>query len=216
KLPSPADVAAFVADGGPRKRAKFIDKLLASEAYTKHWAGYWRDVLSARIADRRGLALERAFEKWMTEQLKANYGWDQIVRAMLTADGSCRFDDGGQHGAAFFLASHFGNDAANEQAAETARVFLGIQIQCAQCHDHPSDQWKRVQFHELAAYFARVRERPMREEMKPVGVQLISAPRGEHEMPDKNDPKKTFLTHPRFLDGKAASKDRPDLERRRD
>jgi hypothetical protein len=216
KLPTPTEVTAFVADQDPRKRARVIDRLLESDAYASHWAHYWRDVIAARVAERRGLALQRSFEKWMTEQLKSNQGWDQIVRAMLTADGSCRFDDDGQHGAAFFLASHMGADAANAQAAETARIFLGIQIQCAQCHDHPSDQWKRVQFHELAGYFARLRERPIREEKKLVGLQLISAPRGEHQMPDKEDPKKSYTTYPRFLDGKWASKDRPDLERRRD
>jgi hypothetical protein len=215
KLPTPAAVASFVADKDPHKRAKVIDQLLASEDYASHWARYWLDVISARVADRRGLALAGAFEKWMIEQLKNEQSWDQIVRAMLTAEGTCRFDDDGKNGAAFFLASHVGPDAANEQAAETSRIFLGIQIQCAQCHDHPSDQWKRVQFHELAAYFARIGERPMREDKKVVGVQLISRPRGEHEMPDKQDPKKSYLTHPRFLDGKAVGKDKPDRERRR-
>jgi hypothetical protein len=219
KLPKPAEVSAFVNDKDPRKRAKVIDKLLDSEVYAHHWASYWRDVIAARVTDRRGLALQNAFERWMTNQIQGNNTWDQIVRAMLTAEGGCRFDDDGQHGAAFFLASHFGADAANEQAAESSRIFLGIQIQCAQCHDHKTDQWKRVQFHELAAYFARVRERPMREEkMKgpPVGVELFSTPRGEHEMPDKDDPKKKYLTHPRFLNGKAASMDKADRDRRRD
>ena len=216
KLPPPAQVMAFVADKNPRKRAKTIDHLLDSDAFADHWARYWRDVIAARVQDRRGRALQNAFEKWMTKQIVTNQGWDQIVRAMLTAEGACRFDDDGQHGAAYFLASHVGADAANEQAAEASRIFLGIQIQCAQCHDHPSDQWKRVQFHELAAFFARVRERPLREEMRPVGLELISAPRGEHEMPDKEDPKKKYLTNPRFLDGSAASKDKPDRQRRGD
>src|SRR5262249_30039480 len=157
-------------DKDPRKRAKTIDQLLDSDAFADHWARYWRDVIAARVQDRRGRALQNAFEKWLTKQIVTNQGWDQIVRAMLTAEGACRFDDDGQHGAAYFLASHVGADAANEQAAEASRIFLGIQIQCAQCHDHPTDQWKRVQFHELAAYFARVRERPLREEMRPVGI----------------------------------------------
>jgi hypothetical protein len=216
KLPTPAEIRAFVADTEARKRAKVIDKLLDSEAFARHWARYWRDVIAARVQDRRGLALQNAFEKWMTEQLKANRPWDEIVRAMLTADGECRFDDDGKKGAAFFLAAHTGADAANAQAAETSRIFLGIQLQCAQCHDHPSDQWKRVQFHELAAYFARVRERPIREEKRLVGISLISTPRGEHQMPDKEDPKKLFTTNPRFLDGKSASTNKPDRDRRSD
>ncbi len=216
QLPLPADINEFVADPDPQKRAKLIDKLLASDEYARHWARYWRDVIAARIADRRGLALSRAFEDWLFGQLKSNRGWDKIARAMIAAEGTCRFDDDGEKGALFFLASHFGPDAANEQAAETSRIFLGIQIQCAQCHDHPSDQWKRVQFHELAGYFARVRERPVKgDKGRPAGVELFSLPRGEHEMPSMEDPKKTFITYPRFLDGKAPNRNLGDKERRR-
>jgi hypothetical protein len=215
KLPMPADVAEFVADSDPHKRAKLIDKLLDSDEYARHWARYWRDVLAARINDRRGLALARAFEDWMFGVLKKNQGWDKIVRALLTAEGDCRFDDEGKNGALFFLASHFGQDADNELAAETARVFMGIQVQCAQCHDHPSDQWKRVQFHELAGFFARLRQRPVRADNKPVGIELVSLPRGEHEMPGKEDPKKGYLTPPRFLDGKTAGANLSDRDRRR-
>jgi hypothetical protein len=152
----------------------------------------------------------------MADQLKNNRSWDQIARALITAEGTCTFDDEGQNGSLFFLASHTGVDAINERAAETSRVFLGIQIQCAQCHDHPSDQWKRVQFHELAGYFARVKERPVRGEMgRPNGMELFATPRGEHEMPSMEDPKKTFVTYPRFLDGNAPKKDASDRERRK-
>src|ERR1041385_2834513 len=73
---------------------------------------------------------------------------------------------------AFFLGSHIGADSVVEQAAETSRILLGIQINCAQCHDHPFDAWKREQFHELAAYFAQLRPRPLREEQRIVGIAL--------------------------------------------
>jgi hypothetical protein len=216
QLPLPADVTEFVADRDALKRAKLIDKLLTSDEYAQHWARYWRDVVATRVSDRRGLILVRAFEKWLDTQFKSNQGWDKMVRAMITAEGECGFDDDGKNGALFFLASHIGPDSAIEQAAETSRIFMGIQIQCAQCHDHPSDQWKRVQFHELAGYFARVRERflPANQGKRP-GVMLVSLPRGEHEMPSKEDPRKTFLTPPRFLDGKGIAPNLGDQERRR-
>jgi Protein of unknown function (DUF1553)/Protein of unknown function (DUF1549) len=171
-------------------------------------------VISARITDPRGRLLARAFDLWMADQLKNNRGWDTVVRAMLTAGGECRFDDDGQHGANFFLASHRGPDAANEQAAETARVFLGIQIQCAQCHDHPFDQWKREQFHQLAAYYARVGERLVRDGQRLAGVELASLPRGEHQMPSKEDPRRGTVMTPTFLDGRSAGVGLPDRQRR--
>jgi hypothetical protein len=215
ELPLPADVTEFVADRDANKRARLIDRLLASDEYARHWGRYWHDVIAARLADRRGQALGRAFELWMTEQLKANKGWHEIARAMITASGTCSFDDDGQNGALYFLLARVGNDAINERAAETSRLFLGIQIQCAQCHDHPSDVWKREQFHQLAGYFARMRERIVRDGQRPAGLELISLPRGEHQMPSKEDPRRSTLTPPRFLDGKPPRQGLSDLERRR-
>ena len=216
QLPVPADVAEFVADADPQKRGRLIGRLLDSDEYARHWARYWREVMTARVTDRRGLALGRAFEEWLTDQLKQNLSWGQIARDLLTAEGACNFDDDGKHGAVFFLASKFGPDAANEQAAETSRIFLGIQIQCAQCHDHPTDQWKRVQFHELAAYFAREQPVPVVVDgMRQAGLRLRSKFVGEHEMPGRDDPRQAFVTHPRFLDGKSPGHSLSDSQRRR-
>lgn len=211
ELPMPADVDEFVADRDAGKRAKLIDRLLASDEYARYWARYWKDVILTRLTDIRAMTLARSFESWMVQQLKENRSWSSIARAMITAEGGCRFEDDGKQGAIFFLAAHLGPDSANERAAETARVFLGIQIQCAQCHNHPFDEWKQVQFHELAGYFARVRERPMREPGRPIpiGMELFGTPRGEHTMPGK-----TTVTDPRFLDGKSPGKDLGDKQRR--
>lgn len=213
-LPAPAEVEKFVADKDPKKRPQLIDKLLDSEDFAKHWARYWRDVIGAKVTDRRGLIAARAFEAWMAEQLKANKSWADVTKAMLTAEGHIRFDEPTKNGETFFLLAHTGAEGANDRAAETSRVFLGIQIRCAQCHDHPFDQWKQTQFHELAAYYARVRDRFMFEDKKIVGIQLVSTPRGEHEMSVKNDPKNMQVAHPRFLDGNGPAKDLSDRDRR--
>lgn len=215
RLPMPADVTEFAADKDPRKRAKLIDQLLATDEYAEHWARYWRDVVSARLADLRGLALIRHFDVWMAEQLKNNKSWGDIARAMITAEGEMRPDELGKNGAAFFLASRFGADAAVDRAAETSRIFLGIQIQCAQCHNHPSDVWKRQQFHELAAYFARVQQRPIRGGGIGFGVLLFSRPRGEYQMPSKDEPNLKTVVQPRFLTGEEPGAGLSDLERRR-
>src|SRR6266581_2353305 len=69
-------------------------------------------------------------------------------------------DAGEKNGAAYFMLAYQGTDAINDRTAETARIFLGIQIACAQCHDHPFDGWKQEQFHELSSYFARCADRP--------------------------------------------------------
>jgi len=214
KPPVPAAVAAFVVDADPAKRAKLIDQLLDSDAYGKHWAKYWRDVIAAKIINRQGLIAAPAFETWLAGELKKNTPWDQITRTLLTAEGQLRFDKPGENGTAFFMFAYSGAEGANDRAAETSRIFMGIQIQCAQCHDHPFDQWKQVQFHEMAGYFARLRERVIFEDMRVRGFELTSLPFGEHQMAQNNDPVKMATTHPRFLDGKAIARNLSDKARR--
>jgi len=216
KLPMPADVQEFLADRDPNKRAKVIDRLLETDDYANHWASYWHDVITSRLSDVRGRLLARSFTAWLAGRLKQNKSWGEIAHAALTATGKASFADPTQNGQAFFLASRLGADAVTEQAAETSRVFLGIQIQCAQCHDHPSDVWKREQFHEFAAYFARVQSRPFQDGGKRLaGLQLISRAFGEHRMPGKKDPKQTTAMSPRFIDGTSTGAGKSDLDRRR-
>ncbi|MBI2807401.1 MAG: DUF1549 domain-containing protein [Planctomycetes bacterium] len=211
KLPAPADIVAFLKDTSKDKRAKLIDKLLESDAYARHWGNYWRNVITTRATiDFRLTQVVPQYERWMTAQYKANKSWADITRAQLTASGKILYKEPDKNAQAFFLMSRRGADSITEIAAETSRIFLGVQIQCAQCHDHPSDVWKRRHFHEFAAYFARYRgERPILEEKKFVGVQLISLPFGEHRMPDKEDPKRGLAMNPKFLDGKQPAGAKP-------
>ena len=109
------------------------------------------------------------YDRWLREQLKRIVRGARSFATCSWRPTRSRYDDPSKNGQAFFLVSRNGADAATELAAETSRVFLGIQIQCAQCHDHPSDIWKRQNFHEFAAYFARPKTRPIREEKKLVG-----------------------------------------------
>jgi hypothetical protein len=216
QLPLPADVDEFVADQRPDKRAKLIDQLLDSEEYARHWAQYWRDVISAQSTVTQPLVRlcrDVAIENWLFDQIKANRNWGEIAQAMITAEGSLQLTAPDASGPVAFLLGHMGPDADNERAAETSRLFLGIQIQCAQCHDHPSDIWKRNQFHELAAFYGRTRERQNMAAGR--GLELVSAPQGEHRMPSLDDPKKTTVIHPRFLNGAAIPPQEGDRERRK-
>jgi hypothetical protein len=98
-------------------------------------------------------------------------------------------------------------------AGETSRIFLGQQIGCAQCHDHPFDRWQRSQFHELAAFFARAKSKlPWNDG----GATVVSAAdKGEYLMPDMADPrKKGSQMQPTVLDGDPLGKGKSDGERR--
>lgn len=205
QLPLPADLREFAADHDANKRAKLVDKLLASDEYAKHWMRYWRDVITVKLTDRRVLAMTPSLQLWLERELAANTRWNQLARQMLVARGDVKVaEPSAEGGVNFFLLAHNGDDQTEERASETARVFLGIQVGCAQCHDHPFDAWKQEQFHELAAYFAKVRYGVSGLNMPPnIVATLATNPGGRHRMPDKADPNKGKLMQPKFLDGSA-------------
>ncbi len=139
---------AFVSDRSKDKRARLADALLDSPEYARNWARYWRDVIRFHATNQ---AIQQVrydiLEDWLAEQFKKNAPWDEIATAMITATG--RVDE---NGAVSFALAHEAKPV--ELAGEVSRIFLGVQIQCAQCHDHKTDSWKREQFHEFAAFFS--------------------------------------------------------------
>ena len=173
--PAPQEVAFFGLDPDANKRSWTIDRLLATSDYAENWAGYWRDVVSSRATETRLQFLipsTRRFQTWMKSELEANRPWDEIVAAILTATGDVTED-----GRTAFIFAQRAEPA--EVAAEVSRVFLGIQIQCANCHDHPTDSWKREQFHALAAFFPRTALQPKRDSMGRA-FELVSFMPGEN------------------------------------
>ena len=148
QLPSPRDVTLFVLDPDAAKRTKLVEKLLASPEFGKNWSRYWRDVIYMPATEVRARLAQREFEEWMAEKWNKGIGWNFTVTEMLTASGEVKENP---QTVLFFAQSGETEDIA----AEACRIFLGIQMQCANCHDHPSDIWKREQFHQLAAYFPR-------------------------------------------------------------
>lgn len=148
-IPTPKEVTLFGLDPDPNKRAKLIDKLLESDGYADLWAAYWAEVIFGHATEQRARAAQGTFEEWMKGELAKNRSWADITTELLTATGKVQED-----GETALMFAHSGN--AEEVAAEVSRIFLGIQLQCANCHDHPTDGWKREQFHELAAYLPRV------------------------------------------------------------
>ena len=155
RLPSPRDATLFELNPDSNKRSQLIERLIDAPEFSASQSRYWRDVIFSRATEVRSRLMIPAFLAWMTEQFEQRQGWDTIVESLVTASGDVR-----ENGATALMFAQ-GGEAA-ELAAETSRIFLGIQIQCANCHDHPTDHWKRIQFHQLAAFFPRVRVRPKR------------------------------------------------------
>ena len=195
KLPNPGAIREFVISRVRNKRALLIDALLANPDYADNWARYWRDVIAYRSPNENDRQVNYPqFEKWLAEQFASNKPWDQIATAIITATG--RNDE---NGATSFAIAEEGSPV--EMAGEVSRIFLGVQIQCAQCHDHPSDPWKRQQFHEFAAFFSGVKSKRAEkaEKGKPPVFMVATDGPSHYSMPDLKNPDKKIAVSPRFF-----------------
>lgn len=210
KIPSPREIDAYLQDSSPGKKAQLIDELLDRVEFGVNQARYWRDVIDYNLPQGTAPLPSEAFEKWLAEQFNNNTSWAQIAGEIITAKG---ISD--EVGATYMVAAHEG-DAA-QLAGEASRIFLGIQIQCAECHDHPSDNWKRQQFHELAAFFGRVRvkNRPDLQSKTRPNVREVYETKGQYRMPNLMDPSaEGDVMEPVFLTGQAIPSDANDDIRR--
>ncbi len=222
ELPTPEEVTAFVLDPASDKREQAVDRLLADPRYGQNWGRYFRDVILFRRTDDRSLLGRQGLTTYLAEQFNSGACWDTISKAFITAEGDMR-----ENGNTGIIMAQMAQ--AVDIAAETARIFLGIQIQCAQCHDHPTDRWKREQFHQLAAFFPRIAIRPVRDGDKRISFTVVSrdfapasrdkkpnAKAAEHYMPDLKDPsaKGTQMTPVFFVSGQSLPAGKKDLERR--
>ncbi|WP_009960472.1 DUF1549 domain-containing protein [Verrucomicrobium spinosum] len=147
RIPNYEETMAFLKDNAADKRAKLIDKLLESDGFSSNMYNYLAEML--RIKDRLdGADFVRGtpYIQWMKDEIKKNEGWDQIVYKMITADGKAW-----DNGATGYLLRDSGMLLDN--LANTLTVFLGTDVSCAQCHDHPFSDWTQRQFYEMAAFF---------------------------------------------------------------
>jgi Protein of unknown function (DUF1549)/Protein of unknown function (DUF1553) len=162
KIPTAAEARDFLDDPGPNKRAKLVEALLESPAYLTNTTESYRMLLLPEAdTDAQLRGLTPTFEAWLRKKVAEDVGYDQIVKEVLTvrlgSNGRRAGNASDPKAEPSPLAYYVAKDAKPENlAAGTARTFLGIRLECAQCHNHPFDQWKREEFWGLAAFFAGV------------------------------------------------------------
>ncbi|HVS34296.1 MAG TPA: DUF1549 domain-containing protein [Gemmataceae bacterium] len=164
RIPMVSEAQQFLADKKPNKRRQLVEDLLGRPGYVNHFTSVWRSLLLPEAdANVQGRALTPSFEAWLRKDLTKNAGYDQMVRELLTAP----IGQGGPRGiavnglalngddspSAFYFAKEF---KPENIGGATARLFLGVKIECAQCHNHPFGDWKREQFWSYAAFFAGI------------------------------------------------------------
>jgi uncharacterized protein DUF1549/uncharacterized protein DUF1553 len=176
RQPTLAEREAFLVDECADKRAKVVEQLLASPEFGANWANYVSDIISYRTPQPELTFLNYTpLKKWLAEMFNANAGWDQVSYEMITAIGKV-----GENPAATYIGFHQGDKS--RLAAETTRVFLSTQIQCAECHDHKFVDMPQETFHHVAAFFVRVEAKlPWNDSS---AIVVGSKPKGEHKMPE--------------------------------
>jgi len=144
-VPTAKEAAEFLGSGAPDKRAKLIDDLVFSPGYSMQMFNWMADLL--RVKDTFGKGVPAfTFEDWLKSRLAANTPWDKMVHEMVTADG--RLCDNGATG--FML---FDAEMPLDGVSNLMTTFLGTNMACAQCHDHPLADWTQKDFYQMAAFF---------------------------------------------------------------
>ena len=144
RIPTAPEAEAFFDDRSRGRRSRLIDKLLDSEAFVSHFYNFWADIFRVRF-NGRTVATTEAFSRWIKSSIRENKPYGKFVHEMLSATGNAL-----ENPAVGYWYRDLNMKV--DSLAYTTQVFLGTQMDCAQCHDHPFDQWSQYDFFQLAAY----------------------------------------------------------------
>jgi hypothetical protein len=199
KIPPASEVRRFLRDPAPDKRQRMVEKLLDSPGFVVHMSNVWRNIL---VPEADGNFLTRnfitTFDRWLLKEFADNVAYDQMARDLIAMPIGTGMNRGGfnPYGGDPTPQFYFRSKEVKPEnlAASTTRIFLGVRLECAQCHDHPFAKWKKEQFWEQAAFFAGVSGSP--------GIQAFFGPM--RELPDRRElpvPGTEKVAQATFLDG---------------
>ena len=178
RVPTIGEYNQFFELDAKDRRSKLIDELLDSREHALHMGGIWKRVLvpdDETAISRLGGAGK--LEQWLSDAFAENLPYDKLVKQLLLAEGRVN-----ESGPLLFYAAAKMN--AEELAARTSRTFLGMRMECAECHDHPFDQWSQEDFWSLAAYFAQISRPQGKIEMVSPVLRVRDADFGSVKLPE--------------------------------
>jgi hypothetical protein len=216
RIPNAEELSSFTANASPDKRAVLVDTLLYGEQYAaefeRYWATQWSNTLIGRSPafEQNGLASVEGLRQYLQAAIHANKPFDEITFELISATGSAKPGAPDFNGATnFLLASQ--NEDATLATSRTARIFLGKQLQCAQCHNHPFNEWTQHQFWALNAFF---RQMDVERDRTSQTARLLNKDfRGESGDPQEADVfyeqrnGQLKVAYPEFVDGTAIPRD---------
>ncbi len=198
KIPEREEVLEFINDGSPNKRSEKIDELVGSKESVAYWTQIWVNWLIGRRDD--GDDHRIGLSDWVSDALDTNMPYNQFVSELVAADGETKDNAAGNYVLRYerspvFLTSH------------TSRLFLGLPMQCAECHDHKTEAWLQEDFYGVAAFFTGIKSEE-KEEFQ--GMDMVGNPKMMQNFLIKNSANERMATYefdgtretvpPRFLD----------------
>ncbi len=148
RLPTIDETKAFLADKSSEKRDRAVEQILHSPDYADYFANKWTALLKNQRADAADITANFAFHAWMRDNLLANTPYDQLVREILASTGTIVSNPP----VAWFKRVK----ESTTQVEDVAQLFLGVRMQCAQCHHHPFERWTQAEYYHLAAFFSQI------------------------------------------------------------
>ena len=152
RLPTEEEATAFFASTDDDRRDQLVETLLRSPNYADYFANKWTSLLKNRRDDASDITSNFAFHAWIRDSLLANVPYDQIVRELLAATGTVI----GNPPVAWYKRV----TEPKQQLEDVAQLFLGVRMQCAQCHHHPFERWSQDDYYSLSAFFSQVGRKP--------------------------------------------------------
>jgi hypothetical protein len=210
RIPNIEEASAFLKSRDPERRGKLVEYLLNHPDFAKNFANQWTVTLIGR--QNQGRMVDRAaLSSWLRRQFTDERPWNEIAHDLVTARGSNK-----ENGAVNYTLAHMEMEAV-PLTSVTARVFLGLQIQCTQCHDHPSNDWKQADFWGINAFFKGLRSEDV-QVANATGAEvydhteLRDEPTDAHSSFDKRNGL-VGIAFPKYLDGRKISQG-SDVDRR--
>ena len=168
RVPTVTELRLYLASTPTNRKEKLLDKMLDSDQYVqeyaRNWTTHWTNLLIGRPparANRRDMTNREGMQQYLRQSFLRNKPYDQMVYELVSATGNTKPGSENYNGAANFLVGKL-QENATEATARTAKYFLGLQVQCTQCHNHPFNDWKQDQFWSLNAFFRQTTARPSR------------------------------------------------------
>ena len=172
-LPTAEEAKTFLASKAADKRDALIETLLKSENYADYFAGKWAPLLHNKRDAATDITANFAFHSWVRDSLLANTPYDQMVRQLLAATGTIASNPA--------VAWYKRVKEPTQQLEDVAQLFLGVRMQCAQCHHHPFERWSQGDYYSFAAFFSQVGRKPT----TTAGEDVIFHKRGIAQMENK-------------------------------